>query len=93
MLIRSQSLSLQIPVTTDGSGSGTFTPLMSTSSTFSSAPETCPDFQRVTISGDYCAGVGIMDLHGADFHIDYFNKLIKKPKIYGYVHSDPSGRL
>ncbi|XP_013882334.1 AMP deaminase 3 isoform X1 [Austrofundulus limnaeus] len=65
MLIRSQSLSLQIPVTTDGSGPGTFTPLMSASSTFSSAPETCPDFQRVTISGDYCAGIPVEDYEQA----------------------------
>lgn len=44
---------MQIPVTTD------WTPFISPSSTCSSMLDSCPDYQRVTISGDYCAGVCI----------------------------------
>lgn len=57
MLIRSKTLSLQIPGASDHPDSKTVTPSGSTSSSFSSVAESCPDFQRVTISGDYCAGV------------------------------------
>ncbi|KAM9765761.1 AMP deaminase 3 isoform 1-T1 [Menidia menidia] len=64
-MIRSQSLSLQIPVSTDGAWSGTVTPFLSPSSTSSSMIEICPDFQRVTISGDYCAGVTVEDYEQA----------------------------
>lgn len=52
-MIRSQSISMQMPVTTD------WTPFISPSSTCSSMLDSCPDYQRVTISGDYCAGVRI----------------------------------
>ncbi|MED6249088.1 AMP deaminase 3, partial [Ataeniobius toweri] len=64
-LIRSKSLSLQIPGNIDYPDSRTVTPSVSTSSTFSSVAENCPDFQRVTISGDYCAGVTVEDYEQA----------------------------
>ncbi|MEQ2254449.1 AMP deaminase 3 [Ilyodon furcidens] len=64
-LIRSKSLSLQIPGNIDYLDSRTVTPSVSTSSTFSSVAENCPDFQRVTISGDYCAGVTVEDYEQA----------------------------
>ncbi|XP_061598989.1 AMP deaminase 3 [Cololabis saira] len=64
-MIRSQSLSLQIPVNTDCSRSVADTPLLSPSSFCSSVPESCPDFQRVTISGDYCAGITVEDYEQA----------------------------
>ncbi|XP_072236714.1 LOW QUALITY PROTEIN: AMP deaminase 3 [Leuresthes tenuis] len=64
-MIRSQSLSLQIPVNSDGAWSGTVTPFLSPSSTSSSVIENCPDFQRVTISGDYCAGITVEDYEQA----------------------------
>ncbi|XP_053180252.1 AMP deaminase 3 isoform X2 [Scomber japonicus] len=34
-------------------------------STCSSVPENCPDYQRVTISGDYCAGITVEDYEQA----------------------------
>ncbi|XP_029290488.1 AMP deaminase 3b isoform X2 [Cottoperca gobio] len=58
MLKRSQSTSFQIPIggdRTDRSGSGTHSP--TAPDPFSS--EVFPDFQRVTISGDYCAGITV----------------------------------
>ncbi|XP_075878528.1 AMP deaminase 3 isoform X2 [Nelusetta ayraudi] len=58
-MIRSQSISMQIPVTTD------WTPFISPSSTCSSMLDSCPDYQRVTISGDYCAGVTVEDYEQA----------------------------
>ncbi|XP_012728493.2 AMP deaminase 3 isoform X2 [Fundulus heteroclitus] len=64
-LIRSKSQSLQIPVNTDYPDSRAVTPSLSTSSNFSSVAESCPDFQRVTISGDYCAGVTVDDYEQA----------------------------
>ncbi|KAM6942582.1 AMP deaminase 3 [Xenentodon cancila] len=64
-MIRSQSLSLQIPVNTDCSRSVADTPLLSSSSVCSSVPESCPEFQRVTISGDYCAGITVEDYEQA----------------------------
>ncbi|CAB1339461.1 unnamed protein product [Coregonus sp. 'balchen'] len=60
-MIRSQSASfqgLQIPVTAEWARS-VVTPFLSPSSTCSSLPENCPEYQRVTISGDYCAGVNV----------------------------------
>lgn len=59
-IIRSQSISLQIPGSTDSSRVDGVLPLMSSSYMSSSGLETLPDFQRVTISGDYCAGVSTM---------------------------------
>lgn len=56
-MIRSQSMSLQIPMNADWIRSLAVSPFLSSSSTCSSVPESCPDYQRVTISGDYCAGV------------------------------------
>lgn len=56
-MIRSQSMSLQIPMNADWLRSLAVSPFLSSSSTCSSVPESCPDYQRVTISGDYCAGV------------------------------------
>lgn len=50
MLKRSQSLSLQVPVSVDWATSLPCTPEPVFDESF-------PDFQRVTISGDYCAGV------------------------------------
>lgn len=55
MMIRSQSMSLQIPGNTDWTGHTP--PFLSPSSTCSPLPENFSDYQRVTISGDYCAGV------------------------------------
>ncbi|KAF7667250.1 hypothetical protein LDENG_00071190 [Lucifuga dentata] len=57
-MIRSQSM-LQMPSSAD------WTPFMSPSSTSSSIPENCPDYQRVTISGDYCAGITVEDYEQA----------------------------
>ncbi|XP_010743114.1 AMP deaminase 3 isoform X2 [Larimichthys crocea] len=64
-MIRSQSMSLQIPVTTDCTRPVAVTPFLSPSSTCSSVPENCPDYQRVTISGDYCAGITVEDYEQA----------------------------
>uniref|UniRef100_A0A4W6E7R1 AMP deaminase n=1 Tax=Lates calcarifer TaxID=8187 RepID=A0A4W6E7R1_LATCA len=64
-MIRSQSMSLQIPVNTDWTRSVAVTPFLSPSSTCSSLPENCPDYQRVTISGDYCAGITVEDYEQA----------------------------
>ncbi|XP_038153677.1 AMP deaminase 3 isoform X1 [Cyprinodon tularosa] len=77
-LIRSKSLSLQIPANTDYPDSRTETPSISTSSTFSSVSESCPDFQRVTISGDYCAGVTVDDYEQAAKSL--FNALLLREK-------------
>ncbi|XP_037310611.2 AMP deaminase 3 [Pungitius pungitius] len=60
-MIRSHSMFLQIPVNTDCTRSVAVTPYLSPSSTCSSVPENCPDYQRVTISGDYCAGITLED--------------------------------
>lgn len=64
-MIRSQSLSLQIPVNADWTRSAAATPYLSPSSTCSSLPEAIPDYQRVTITGDYCAGVTVEDYEQA----------------------------
>ncbi|XP_054465521.1 AMP deaminase 3 [Anoplopoma fimbria] len=64
-MFRSQSMCLQIPVNTDSTRSVAVTPYLSPSSTCSSVPETCPDYQRVTISGDYCAGITVEDYEQA----------------------------
>lgn len=49
-------MSLQIPVSTDWTFS-VVSPLLSPAPTCPSLPDNVPEFQRVTISGDYCAGV------------------------------------
>uniref|UniRef100_A0A8C2JE94 AMP deaminase n=1 Tax=Cyprinus carpio TaxID=7962 RepID=A0A8C2JE94_CYPCA len=59
-MIRSQSMSLQIPLSTD-SVWGVVTPLISPSSTCSSISQNFPEYQRVIISGDYCAGITVED--------------------------------
>uniref|UniRef100_A0A8C5GW54 AMP deaminase n=1 Tax=Gouania willdenowi TaxID=441366 RepID=A0A8C5GW54_GOUWI len=56
-IMRSQSL--HTPLIADWSL------LPSTSSTISSVSEICPEYQRVTISGDYCAGVTVDDYEQA----------------------------
>lgn len=64
-MIRSQSLSLQMPTQQDWKGPPTASPAMSPATpvlpgiTSQPAPAlyAMPEFQRVTISGDYCAGV------------------------------------
>lgn len=64
-MIRSQSLSLQMPTQQDWKGPPAASPVMSpttpvvtgATSQPTPAPYAMPEFQRVTISGDYCAGV------------------------------------
>lgn len=51
-------MSLQIPLSTE-SVRGVVTPFISPSSTCSSISQNFPEYQRVIISGDYCAGVCI----------------------------------
>ncbi|XP_034046757.1 AMP deaminase 3 [Thalassophryne amazonica] len=64
-IIRSRSMSLQFSGTTDWARSLADTPFMSPSSTCSSMLESYPDYQRVTISGDYCAGITVEDYEQA----------------------------
>ncbi|KAM7002773.1 AMP deaminase 3b isoform 2-T2 [Tautogolabrus adspersus] len=64
MLKRSQSVSLQIPVLGDWAMS-MVSPMLCKTTTDSSLPEGFPDFQRVTISGDYCAGITVEDYEQA----------------------------
>ncbi|XP_057693615.1 AMP deaminase 3-like isoform X1 [Corythoichthys intestinalis] len=59
MMKRSQSLSLQIP-TSDWS-LWTHSPVLSPTTPEPVFSESFPDFQRVTISGDYCAGITVED--------------------------------
>uniref|UniRef100_A0A3P8SQ46 AMP deaminase n=1 Tax=Amphiprion percula TaxID=161767 RepID=A0A3P8SQ46_AMPPE len=54
-----------IKLNTDWTRSVAVTPYLSPSSTCSSVPESCPDYQRVTITGDYCAGVTVEDYEQA----------------------------
>lgn len=69
-MIRSQSLSLQMPTQQDWKGPPTASPAMSpttpvlpgVTSQPMPAPYAMPEFQRVTISGDYCAGVRCLPL-------------------------------
>ncbi|KAJ8340197.1 hypothetical protein SKAU_G00348300 [Synaphobranchus kaupii] len=63
-LIRSQSMSLQIPVSADWALS-VVSPLLSPVSTGPCLPEGFPEYQRVTISGDYCAGITVEDYEQA----------------------------
>uniref|UniRef100_A0A8B9I1C1 AMP deaminase n=1 Tax=Astyanax mexicanus TaxID=7994 RepID=A0A8B9I1C1_ASTMX len=63
-MIRSQSMSLQIPVVVDWARTAA-TPLMSPASTCPSVPDNFPEYQRVTISGDYCAGITVEDYEQA----------------------------
>ncbi|KAL0167927.1 hypothetical protein M9458_036149, partial [Cirrhinus mrigala] len=52
-MVRSQSVSLQMPVNLDWS---MISPMLTPSSPTGPMPINIPEFQRVTISGDYCAG-------------------------------------
>ncbi|GAA6093961.1 AMP deaminase 3 isoform X4 [Tachysurus ichikawai] len=61
-IIRSQSM--QIPVCVDWARA-TPTPLVSPSTTCPSIPDNFPEYQRVTISGDYCAGITVEDYEQA----------------------------
>ncbi|XP_006642559.3 AMP deaminase 3 isoform X2 [Lepisosteus oculatus] len=63
-LIRSQSMSLQIPVNPEWALS-VVTPLLSPTSPPTSMLDSVPEFQRVTISGDYCAGITVEDYEQA----------------------------
>ncbi|XP_035884910.1 AMP deaminase 3 isoform X5 [Phyllostomus discolor] len=72
-MIRSQSLSLQMPTQQDWKGPPTATPVMSPSTpVLPGAPSQAmpalyamPEYQRVTISGDYCAGITVEDYEQA----------------------------
>ncbi|XP_030645906.1 AMP deaminase 3b [Chanos chanos] len=59
-LIRSQSLSLQIPGVADWALSA-MSPLFSPVTPTPPVTDNVPEFQRVTISGDYCAGITVED--------------------------------
>ncbi|XP_027708446.1 AMP deaminase 3 isoform X2 [Vombatus ursinus] len=72
-MIRSQSLSLQMPPQQDWKGPPSSTPAMSppkpvpagAASQAAPASFAMPEFQRVTISGDYCAGITVEDYEQA----------------------------
>ncbi|KAG8524224.1 AMP deaminase 3 [Galemys pyrenaicus] len=73
-MIRSQSLSLQMPTQQDWKVPPTASPVMSpatpvvtgaTSQPAPALPYVMPEFQRVTISGDYCAGITVEDYEQA----------------------------
>ncbi|XP_060924455.1 AMP deaminase 3 [Limanda limanda] len=64
-MIRSQSLGLQMPLSSDWTRPVPVTPYLSPSSTCSSETENRLDYQRVTISGDYCAGITVEDYEQA----------------------------
>ncbi|XP_037622467.1 AMP deaminase 3b isoform X2 [Sebastes umbrosus] len=63
-LKRSQSAALQIQVPGDWALS-VVSPLLSPTEEEPFPPEDFPDFQRVTISGDYCAGITVEDYEQA----------------------------
>ncbi|XP_047372131.1 AMP deaminase 3 isoform X4 [Sciurus carolinensis] len=72
-MIRSQSLSLQMPAQQDWKGPPTTSPALSpatpvlpgATSQPTPAPYAMPEYQRVTISGDYCAGITVEDYEQA----------------------------
>ncbi|XP_012884168.1 PREDICTED: AMP deaminase 3 isoform X3 [Dipodomys ordii] len=71
-MIRSQSLSLQMPVQQDWKGPPVASPALSpaapvpgATSQITPAPYAMPEYQRVTISGDYCAGITVEDYEQA----------------------------
>ncbi|XP_039987820.1 AMP deaminase 3b isoform X2 [Xiphias gladius] len=64
MLKRSQSVSLQIPISGDWALSAV-SPILSPTTPEPVFQESLPDFQRVTISGDYCAGITVEDYEQA----------------------------
>ncbi|KAF7648764.1 hypothetical protein LDENG_00152260, partial [Lucifuga dentata] len=61
---RSQSVSLQIPISGDWALS-VVSPMLSPTTPEPVLPETFLEFQRVTISGDYCAGITVEDYEQA----------------------------
>ncbi|XP_051953827.1 AMP deaminase 3-like [Xyrauchen texanus] len=63
-LMRSHSMSLQIPIAQDWAKS-VISPLLTPTIETDSIPINIPEFQRVTISGDYCAGITVEDYEQA----------------------------
>ncbi|KAI4901661.1 hypothetical protein NFI96_012834 [Prochilodus magdalenae] len=63
-MIRSQSISLQIPGAADWAMS-VIKPLLTPETTGPPVLDDVPEFQRVTISGDYCAGITVEDYEQA----------------------------
>nr|XP_055029883.1 AMP deaminase 3b isoform X1 [Misgurnus anguillicaudatus]XP_055029884.1 AMP deaminase 3b isoform X1 [Misgurnus anguillicaudatus] len=63
-LLRTHSMSLQLPNASEWAMS-IISPLMSPSTEEGPAPFNIPEFQRVTISGDYCAGITVEDYEQA----------------------------
>ncbi|XP_072551353.1 AMP deaminase 3b isoform X1 [Salminus brasiliensis] len=63
-LMRSQSISLQIPGASEWAMS-VVAPLVTPDSTGPPVQDNGPEFQRVTISGDYCAGITVEDYEQA----------------------------
>ncbi|XP_028650726.1 AMP deaminase 3-like isoform X1 [Erpetoichthys calabaricus] len=63
-LIRSQSMSLQTPINQDWVNS-VISPIISPESPTLSLKDSVPEFQRVAISGDYCAGITVEDYEHA----------------------------
>ncbi|XP_040017796.2 AMP deaminase 3 isoform X1 [Gasterosteus aculeatus] len=66
-LKRSQTVSSQIPSDDDlvRSGGSQLSPVLDSDTTEPLVREDFPDFQRVTISGDYCAGITVEDYEQA----------------------------
>lgn len=69
-------MSLQIPLSTE-SVRGVVTPLISPSSTCSSISQNLPEYQRVIISGDYCAGVCIIRMDNQPPFSTFCHNLLK----------------
>ncbi|XP_073709753.1 AMP deaminase 3b isoform X2 [Misgurnus anguillicaudatus] len=63
-LLRTHSMSLQLPNASEWAMS-IISPLMSPSTEEGPTPFNIPEFQRVTISGDYCAGITVEDYEQA----------------------------
>uniref|UniRef100_A0A3B1JRU1 AMP deaminase n=1 Tax=Astyanax mexicanus TaxID=7994 RepID=A0A3B1JRU1_ASTMX len=63
-LMRSQSISLQLPGAADWAMS-VVSPLLTPDTAGPPVPDNVPEFQRVTISGDYCAGITVEDYEQA----------------------------
>lgn len=90
-MIRSQSMSLQIPLNADCTRSVSVTPFLSPSSSSicSSVPENCPEYQRVTISGDYCAGVSVVGPVGFILSSGFTSTHVKSFKSHMFVDQEP----
>lgn len=69
-------MSLQIPLSTE-TVRGVVTPLISPSSTCSSISQNFPEYQRVIISGDYCAGVCIIRMDNQPPFSTFCHNLLK----------------